>query len=42
VAVAPEDRAAVVGDAMRRAWDASGVRTESFSVKRPATRYELL
>jgi len=42
VAVVPADRAQPVGDAMRRAWDALGVRTESFRVSRPAGAYEVL
>lgn len=42
VAVTPNARVEPVGDAMRRAWDKHGVRTETFNVTRPAGRYEIL
>jgi homoserine kinase len=42
VAVTPVALVDAVGDAMRRAWDAIGVRTETFPVTRPAGRYEIL
>jgi homoserine kinase len=42
LAVTPVDRADAVGEAMRKAWDALGVRTESFRLSRPVNRYEVL
>jgi homoserine kinase len=42
VAVAPASYAEPVGEAMRKAWDAAGVRTESFKLTRPAGRYEIV
>jgi homoserine kinase len=42
LAVAPADRAQPVGDAMRKAWDAMNVRTESFKVTRATGAYEVL
>ena len=42
VAVAPGAVTAAVGEAMRRAWDKVGVRTDVFNVARPAGRYEIL
>ena len=42
LAVAPTALVEAVGDAMRRAWDKLGVRTEVFHVTRPAGRYEIL
>jgi homoserine kinase len=41
VAVTPPDNAQRVGDAMRRAWDELGVRTENVKVNRPAGPFEL-
>jgi hypothetical protein len=40
--VAPASYAEPVGEAMRKAWDAAGVRTESFKLTRPAGRYEIV
>jgi homoserine kinase len=42
VAVAAPARVPPVGDAMRRAWDRHGVRTETFHLTRPTGRYEIL
>jgi homoserine kinase len=42
VAVTSAARVQPVSDAMRRAWDAHGVRTESFHLTRPAGRYEVV
>ena len=42
LAVVPVALVEAVGDAMRRAWDGLGVRTEVFHVTRPAGRYEIL
>jgi homoserine kinase len=42
LAVAPGALIQAVGDAMRRAWDVLGIRTEIFHVTRPAGRYEIL
>jgi len=42
IAVTPATATHVVGDAMRRAWDKLGVRTDVFHVTRPAGRYEVM
>ena len=42
LAVAPVTLMQAVGEAMQRAWDKLGVRSETFHVSRPAGRYEIL
>ena len=42
LAVAPVTLLQAVGEAMQRAWDKIGVRSETFHVTRPAGRYEIL